>query len=213
MKNRKLVFVAFLILLLIRPVYGQSTTIVTSGEDAKASLISAPALDLMNYLNDVGAHFVISSANSTNYISLTDIPLDLMEQVISVGPRFIINSANTNRFHELSYPAILINDDIPPIATNLTVTGSEIITLSWTTSEFTSSKVLYGTSGGVYDKEIAEPLFYKQHIFRLLGLKPGTTYFYKIIDIDRNNNLAQSTEQSFVVTRSLNLFLPMIRRK
>ncbi len=128
-----------------------------------------------------------------------------------VSERIILQNTNANRQESLVYPAALINDTTSPQISNIGVigTGSGNATIVWTTDEFATSTVLYGTQPGVYSQTLSDPLYTKQHALTLTGLTPGTTYYFKVRSTDRSGNTATSSERSF--TQVL-IYLPLVMR-
>jgi hypothetical protein len=104
---------------------------------------------------------------------------------------------------------------LPPGLTILeeTATTTEITTTSvtviWTTSYFSTSKVIYATSSGLFNLSEGEPKYgytdFKEgddsglekvtsHSVTITGLTPGTTYYYRAVS---HGSLAISQELSF----------------
>ena len=122
----------------------------------------------------------------------------------------------TNRKGEVSESGVLSwttrKDDIDttnPKISNVVVRNdtSTTATLTWMTDEPTTTAVWYYTSElsrffGIAANDMksqAETVeFTTSHTATLTGLTPGQTYLYKVGGIDRNNNLGQSDEMSFV---------------
>lgn len=125
-----------------------------------------------------------------------------------VSDRIVIQYAKTDRQESLVYPAGLFNDTTPPQISDVSASGTGIIT--WTTDEFATSTVLYGTRSGIYSHMVSDPLYTKQHEITLTGLTSGTTYYYKVRSTDRSGNTATSPEHSF--TAQISVYLPLVMR-
>ena len=90
--------------------------------------------------------------------------------------------------------------------TELTATS---VTITWQTNYFSTSKVIYATSSGLFDLSEGEPYYgythYKEgddsgkekvtaHSVTITDLTPGTTYYYRCVS---HGSLAISTEHRF----------------
>lgn len=175
------------------------------------ALITLPG-QLQTLVQQVADRVVVEFANTTRSSPLSAVPGTLQTLIESVSDRVVFEFANTNREFELGYPTELINDSTPPQASAITtsVTGSDAATISWLTDEFADSAVLYGTQPGNYTQTISDPLYVKEHAIILLGLTPGTTYYYKVHSIDQSGNTFSSGELNFTVL--LRVYLPEVIR-
>ncbi|QLQ04673.1 MAG: fibronectin type III domain-containing protein [Anaerolineae bacterium] len=52
------------------------------------------------------------------------------------------------------------------------------VKITWTTDEFATSEVRYGTAPGAYTHTVSDPLFEKNHSLTLTGLTAGRTYYF-----------------------------------
>ena len=74
-------------------------------------------------------------------------------------------------------------------------------TINWSTSRNSDSKIQYGTSSNSYSS--VEPSNSDQvtsHSIQLVGLKPSTTYFYRVKWTDEDGNTGNSDEYNFTTT-------------
>lgn len=174
-------------------------------------LVAVPD-SLQMLLNQVSARVVVQYANTIRRESLPAIPGTLQTLLGQVSDRIVFQYANANRWERLAYPISLFNDTTLPRISGITAqpTGSESTTISWTTDEFATSTVLYGTRPGVYSQTVSDPLYTKQHGITLTGLTPGTTYYFKVRSTDRSGNTATSSEYSF--TAQIFVYLPIVMR-
>ncbi|KAF5429068.1 hypothetical protein C5S39_09525 [Candidatus Methanophagaceae archaeon] len=97
------------------------------------------------------------------------------------------------------YPKELINDTVPPVITNVTVTDitTDSATIKWDTDEIAYSVVKYGKTSGVYTKLVWSPLFITTHLMGLTELLPGTSYYFVVNSADQSGNWAGSSEFCF----------------
>jgi hypothetical protein len=160
----------------------------------------------------VADRIILQYANTKREVGLSAIPETLRTLLGQIADRIILQYANTNRQIGLSYPVALIGDTAPPQISGITATpvGSSIV-ISWTTDEFATSVVLYGTQPGVYTRTVNDPLYVKQHEVTLTGLAPRTTYYFIVRSADRSGNVAESGEYRFTTTSPA--YLPLIQRR
>jgi len=97
------------------------------------------------------------------------------------------------------YPKELINDTVPPVITNVTVTDitTDSATIKWNTNEIADSLTMYGKTSGVPAKGMSNPLFIKTHLMGLTDLLPGTSYYFVVKSADQSGNRAVSSEFCF----------------
>jgi len=68
--------------------------------------------------------------------------------------------------------------------------------VSWSTNRTASSFVKYGKNSGEYGDEVGTSDQLVSHIISLIGLEPGTTYYYKVLWTDEDGNTGESAEQT-----------------
>jgi len=174
-------------------------------------LVAVPG-SLQTLLGQVPARVVVQFANNGRRRSLVAVPGTLQTLLNQVSDRVIFQYANANRGSQLVYPAALINDTTLPLLTDIAArtTGIGIADITWTTDEFATSTVLYGTQPGDYPQAVNDPLYYKEHVVTLSNLTPGTVYFFKVSSTDRSGNTVTSGEYSF--SASIPIYLPIVVR-
>ncbi len=69
--------------------------------------------------------------------------------------------------------------------------------IQWSTNRTSNSFVKYGTATGVYGSEVGSSNQVTAHEITLTELKPGTTYYYKMLWTDEDGNLGESDEKTF----------------
>jgi len=177
--------------------------------------IELPAVPnaLQTLLDQLSARVVVEYANAIYRKDLPALPGEFQTLLGQVSERVVFQYANANRQESLVYPQALFNDTTPPqisdVSASLISTDSAVIT--WTTDEFATSTVLYGTQSGNYTWTVSDPLYAKQHEVVLSGITPGATYYYKVRSTDRSGNTATSSEYSF--TAKLYVYLPLIVKR
>jgi hypothetical protein len=91
------------------------------------------------------------------------------------------------------------NETTPPVISNVTeasisTTGA---TLTWTTDEGATSQVEYGLDTTYGSSTTLDSNLVTSHSSNLAGLKPGKTYYYRVISKDAANNEAISGGGTF----------------
>ncbi|MBA3534067.1 MAG: fibronectin type III domain-containing protein [Ardenticatenales bacterium] len=164
----------------------------------RKTLVAAPGA-LQTALGQVSARVVAQFSNAVRHQNLVAAPGALQTTLAQVSNRVIFAYANANRAQPLSYPATLLADTTKPQAMTIaaTATGQSTARITWTTNEFATSVVLYGTQSGQLTQTVSDPLYLKTHELTLTGLTAGTTYFYKIRSTDQSGNTIESTVSSF----------------
>ena len=201
------------LLAFVGPAVGQGgDNIIVNGADGVWTRSLGIAQGLTNRLANVAPRIVLECANQVRYIRLNAPPSSLQTLLGQVPARVVLLYANTVRHQRLIYPVALFHDTTPPQITNVVavpISGGET-KITWTTNEFATSAVLYGTKSGVYPYIVSDPLYTKQHEITLTGLTPGTRYYYKVRSTDRSGNTAYSAEYSFIV--QIHVYLPLVLR-
>jgi len=167
--------------------------------------------DLQTLLGQARDRFIIQYANANRYYAMRPISNDLQTLLEQVEDRLIVQYANTNRAYSFTYPLELMGDTTPPRVSDLTVNfqGAGTVKIEWTTDEFATSAVLYGTQPGVYSQTVSDPLYAKRHEITLIGLIAGITYYYQVRSTDRSGNTYTSSENRF--TAQGVVYLPLVQ--
>ena len=129
-----------------------------------------------------------------------------------MADRFIIEGADANHNYHLQYPIELIADTTAPVLSDIqvqTISPSSAI-VSWTTDEFATSEVRYGTSSGVHDQTESSLSYVKQHELTLTSLNEGETYYFVVRSGDQSGNVRQSIEREFSTAAEQHVYLPSI---
>jgi hypothetical protein len=170
-------------------------------------LVAIPGT-LQGLLEQVSPRVVLQYANAIRHDNMVPIPGRLQTLLGQVLDRMILQYANTNRREDLVYPVGLLNDTTSPEISGISTSGSGIVT--WATDEYADSAVLYGTVPGVYPRMESSALYTRQHKVALMGLTPGTIYYYQVRSADRSGNATTSAEHNF--TASILVYLPVVLR-
>jgi hypothetical protein len=195
------------------PAVGQGDdNIIVNGADGVWTKSVSITQDLTDRLANVAPRVVLESVNQVRHIQLNAPPASLQTLLGQVPARVILLYANAVRHQRLVYPVALFHDTTPPQITSLAAIpmGGDKVKITWTTNEFATSEVLYGTQSGVYPYTVSDPLYTKQHEVTLTGLIPETRYYYKVRSTDRSGNTATSAEYSF--TAQIHVYLPLVLR-
>ena len=198
----------FLLLAVSPASTNSNNVIIVNNADAVRQASFSAHSGLSSRLEQVAARIRVQYANVLRRLNLIAPSQQFMNTLGSVHDRIRLSYANTSRRFTLSYPADLIDDNSKPIISN--VAGSAAGLISWTTDEFATSTVRYGTSPGVYPSTVNSSLFAKQHQLQLTGIQTGVRYYYVVSSVDLSGNTATSGE--YVLTQSYSLFLPSVLR-
>jgi len=174
--------------------------------------VVAPPAALQTLFGQVTPRVILEYANTARHERVVAPPAALQTLFGQVAPRIILQYANTSRQMALAYPAALINDRTPPVIGNVQtqpVAGG--VKVTWTTDEFATGEVRYGTAAGSYGQVVSDPLYEKQHSLTLAGLTPGMRYYFVVAGVDLSGNRGQSGE--YQVRVQVKTFLPLIRRR
>lgn len=205
-----LLLLAFLVVL---PARGEGGFVI-SGADAIAYLDMSGSAPLNTRLAATSPRIVVEFANALHTYPIVPPPPALQSRLGSAADRMVVQYANAIRHHPLTYPTQLIGDSTPPLALNIEVgemteNGAAI---TWSTSEFADSRILYGTSPTTLDQSVASALYVRDHRLTLSNLVEGVTYYYQVQSRDLSANLYTSPQYSFTLEASSDLFLPFISR-
>lgn len=90
-------------------------------------------------------------------------------------------------------------DTTPPEISGISVSNitTTSATVSWTTNELSDSRVDYGTSIS-YGLNVTDSLLTTTHSINLTGLTAGTGYHFRIQSKDPSNNIASSSDNTFL---------------
>ena len=96
--------------------------------------------------------------------------------------------------------AILITDIIPPLILDLSVRNitQDSAEISWRTSESALCILYWGKTYEYKEGAISEMGFHRQHLTKFTNLSPQTSYHFKIICRDTNQNKVESSDQQFI---------------
>lgn len=185
-------------------IHAQTSDFVIQNADGSKLYSILPSPDLNVLIENVVERFVIEHANGNRFYDLTPISDELQTLIGEVSDRFVISHANASKQYTLNYPGELISDITPPQISEptATVSGTNAVTITWTTNEYTTSVIEYGLQPATYTLNVSDGLYRKNHEISLSDLTPGGVYYYRINDTDRGGNTYQSQEYSFTEPNS-----------
>lgn len=73
-------------------------------------------------------------------------------------------------------------------------------TVTWTTTDVTSSWLEWGTSSGVYTSMVSTDALTTSHSLVMTGLTPDTTYYFKVFGFDPAGRIVASGESTYTAT-------------
>lgn len=169
-----------------------------------------PALN--THLSAVDSRVGMQYADRARHAALAVVPPALQTRLDSVADRVTFQYPDRNRRVALGYPLALIGDTTPPaiVATPGDSWNGTTAVITWTTDEFTTYVLRYGTSSGVYTQQVSSDVFRKDQWATLTGLSPTETYYYQITSTDLSGNQAISPE--YVLEGTFYVHLPFVTR-
>ncbi len=94
-----------------------------------------------------------------------------------------------------------IADTTPPVITSVSASGTNSsATITWTTNERATSQVEYGLSTSYGSYTVLDPALVTSHSVTLTGLTSNIEYHYRVKSKDADNNLAISSDYSFITS-------------
>ena len=159
--------------------------------------------NLTNATRKVMPRIIVEYANSISHRELQEMPANLLNTTKEVPKqRLIIEYAESDSYMSLKFPIELMNDTLPPVIADVSVTNvtNNSAMITWRTDEFADSVVKYGENSTVYTEMCSDELFVKEHEVTLTGLSPITRYYFVVNSTDRCGNSAESLEYSFNTT-------------
>jgi hypothetical protein len=89
-------------------------------------------------------------------------------------------------------------DRTAPVISDIQVAPDDTTaTITWTTDEPATSRIVYGLSDAYESGSVADSTLVTEHTITLTGLASGTLYHYQITSVDSNGNAAKSTDLTF----------------
>jgi len=130
--------------------------------------------------------------------STTSHTINLTGLTMGTNYYFYVKSGVASDNHSGNYYNFMTTIDItPPDITGIAaIASTTMATITWTTNELASTKVQYGLTTD-YGAESSSDLLTLDHVRALTDLTDGSTYHYRVISMDANNNSATSTDSTF----------------
>lgn len=170
------------------------------GADANAEIPLVVDGALVGLLGQVADRLYMGGADANGEFVL--LPNGTLATLLGqVAERVYMGGADANGEFALSRPCDLLNDTLPPALIGGIMTSQMFgeVTVAWTTDEFATSLVEYGTALGNYTDVVSDSLLVTEHALVLAGLTDGETYYFRVQNADGCGNLFVSGEQSFTV--------------
>lgn len=93
------------------------------------------------------------------------------------------------------------SDTTPPIISAIAASAqSTTATITWTTSEPSTSRVEYGLTDSYTSQTAIDPALVTTHSVSLSGLSPSTLYHYRVVSDDAAGNSALSSDRTFTTS-------------
>lgn len=148
-----------------------------------------------------------SSTSMSDMVLMTGHALTLSGLSASTTYHYVAESADTAgniaTSSERSFTTSMMADVTPPVISSVTSSGisSTTATITWSTNEYASSKVYYGTTTPLNigtATMVSDISLVMSHSKNLTGLLASTTHYYIVESKDSSNNMATSSEYSFI---------------
>jgi VCBS repeat-containing protein len=172
--------------------------------------ITADTTYIASYHTNVG-HYAATNDYFTS-ASVDSPPLHAPTSLIAAGNGvFAVGESAfpTQTFRDTNYWvdfafSTTSSDTTPPTISNLrdTTIDSSKVTISWTTNEPATSKVEYSTDFTFPQAQtltVNDSAFVSTRTLLIAGLRPNTTYYYRVTSTDAAGNSATSAAPSFTV--------------
>lgn len=134
------------------------------------------------------------ASTSSRSLETTRIPTGILPR----SSIFMLHETTMDKM-DLAYPQTMLNDLSAPVISNITVEklAASESWINWTTDEFATGLVRYGTTAGNYGDRIGSDLYEMNHSMLLQGLVQGTQYFLLVSGGDRSGNMADGVAMDF----------------
>jgi hypothetical protein len=189
----------------------------TAGADTTPPVISSVASTTstttatITWTTDELATSTISYGTSTAYGSttasttlVTSHSTQLTGLTASTTYHFRLNVAdatgNLATSSDLTFFTVPVDVTAPVISAVASTTNDSSGTVTWTTDENASSKVVYGTVSGTYTASSTDATLLTSHSRTISGLATSTRYYFRVVSADSSGNIATSSESSFTTT-------------
>jgi hypothetical protein len=182
------------------------------GADGNHFFSTTSSSDLETLISQVPPRFALQYAGGLIYHVLEPAPEPLLTLLSQVDSHFIVQFAGGNHFYSTAYPSELIGDTSSPEVSNFQVIsiGSNQAQISWTTNEYATTFLEYGTQSGNYTQQFDSNFYNLEHQVVLDNLLAGQIYYYQFGGTDRTGNSFLINEQQFTTQHFL--FLPIVVR-
>lgn len=192
---------------------GSPDSFIIENADATKTLGLTGSPTLTGLIGNVLPRFMLTSADASRTRTMTPPPAALLGLIGTLSPRFVLSYADESTTRSLTYPAGLIGDTAGPEISGSQVTaGNGALTFSWATDEYAVGRVDYGTQPGQLTSSRAEDSLRRQHSMTISGLADGQTIYYRLVSMDRSNNVTATSETSVTLAIDWNIYLPSVTR-
>ena len=109
------------------------------------------------------------------------------------------------------YMTTLIPDTIAPVISNVSIVSlsTTSVTIEWKTDESSDSKIEYGPSQTELNGSDISQDYTTEHSVTINNLQNASTYYYKVISCDTDDNCAENFGEAFTPTEIVSLDIQM----
>ena len=183
----------------------------TTSENANSYVIYSTSTDLSNPI----VTSTIVTFGTSHDLTLTGLTAGTnyyyYVQSANVGMITTTDKNIVNGIPEYFSLATTLDVTAPTISSIATTSvGNNSANVTWVTNENADSQIAYGTTTNYGTTTTLDSTFTAQHLVTLSGLASSTVYHFKILSRDRNDNLAESSDQIFETAAAADTIAPTI---
>jgi peptidoglycan hydrolase-like protein with peptidoglycan-binding domain/lysophospholipase L1-like esterase len=175
-----------------------SMTVPSNGATVGGSLVTLTATTSDN-VAVAGVKFYVNGGLVGSEITTSPYSMIWDSTATSSGSKIIVSVARDTSNNVATSGAVTITvDNTSPIISSISsgTPGLTSTTVTWTTDEAATSRVVYGTTSS-YGSASTSAAFVTSHSVGLTGLTSNTTYHFAVVSTDALGNIATSTDQTF----------------
>ncbi len=174
--------------------YGSSATSTT--------LVTAHSVSLSGLTANTTYHYRVRSKDASNNEAISSDATFTTSAIVTAPPPQSTGGGGGGNYTS--------SDTTSPSMSEIkvaTITQTSA-TITWKTNEVAVSQIEYGETSTFGSKTDFGNSYLTSHSITILNLKPGITYYYRLINKDSSGNQAISTGASFTTTTSVNSGTP-----
>ena len=180
-----------------------SITAPTASSTVGGTLVnlSASASDSINAISNV--QFKVDGTNIGSAVTTSPYSIAWNSNGVADGSHTIAAVAHDAAGNYATSSISVTVRNSPPVISSISsgTPTTTAATITWTTDENASSKVVYGATSG-YGSASSSASLVTSHSIGVIGLTPSTLYHYAVVSADVSGNTSTSTDQTFTTAAS-----------